>query len=452
MTLIGENDWLGTTPLFYNQRTGAVSRCIHEVIDLRSFEFDPDGLRDYLDFGYCVFGHTPVRDVRFLPPCTRLVRTASGGLCEESLPDPVDQWAGYETRENSVIEALRTSIGDWEQSVDGPIILPMSGGLDSRILSVLVKDKARLRAFTYGISDRPEQSSEVVIARHLSRDLGIHWDPIHLGNFHQYLGRWDDLFGCSTHAHGMYHISFYEQIRARTQPGLPLLSGIVGDAWAGSIGWIPVSAAGDLVDLGYSHGMTARQIACRCRGTGEWREDYWSRHKDKLIDPRFQVVEIVRLKMMLLRYLLEVPRSAGFCPWSPFIDAAIALAMVCLPRDRRVSRAWQHDFFSKLGLDFSNRCGSRQNSLDLRTLTAHPVPPLDTALLSELFDSGPLDRINRILCEPRFGERLAAELQTYPRGHSLARRFRLQNPILQAYASYCTLKPIEQLLRRRNNA
>lgn len=451
MTSIGENDWLGTTPLFYHERTGEVSQSINDVIDLRALEFDLDGLRDYLDFGYCVFGHTPVRHVRFLPPCTRLVRTDTGGLCEERLQDTVEQWSGRQTTEDDVIDQLRAAIHAWENSVEGPIILPTSGGLDSRILGLLMRNKTRLRSFTYGISNRPNESSEVVIAKQFARKLGVRWEQIQPGNFHQYLNSWDDLFGCSTHAHGMYHFSFFDQIRACTQAGLPLLSGIVGDAWAGSIGWIPACSADELPMLGYSHGVSADQGVFRHPGRSRWRDEYWEQEHDKLVDRRFQVVEVIRLKMMLLRYLLEVPRSLGFRPWSPFTDPTIALAMVCLPSERRAGRRWQHEFFAKAGVDFPAR-GSRQNSMDLNAVLDFPPPPLDIALLRELFDETALDRVNHTLNRPDLFTRVRATIQTYPLGRRLVQRLSRGNPLMEAYATYCTLKPLERLLQRRNGA
>ena len=68
-----ETDWLASTPIFYNQKTGSVSANIHDVMpSAGEFSFHPEGLYNYLDFGYSVFGQTPLADVQFLPPATRL--------------------------------------------------------------------------------------------------------------------------------------------------------------------------------------------------------------------------------------------------------------------------------------------------------------------------------------------------------------------------------------------
>ena len=61
-----ETDWLNTKPVFYNEKTKKVSYNINDVIDYANLEFDPEGLGNYLDFGYSVLGHTPVKGVKFL--------------------------------------------------------------------------------------------------------------------------------------------------------------------------------------------------------------------------------------------------------------------------------------------------------------------------------------------------------------------------------------------------
>ncbi|MDR1740849.1 MAG: hypothetical protein LBR38_03250 [Synergistaceae bacterium] len=74
MTVLFESDWLGSRPYFYNTKTGVHGDNVNDVIDWGNVEIDLDGLRDYLEFGYSVFGHTMVKNVRVLPPSSQLVR------------------------------------------------------------------------------------------------------------------------------------------------------------------------------------------------------------------------------------------------------------------------------------------------------------------------------------------------------------------------------------------
>jgi hypothetical protein len=448
-----ETDWLGSRPCFYHERTGVASTCIHDVIDYRNLEIDPDGLIDYLDFGYCAFGHTPVRHVRFLPPSTRLVADAAGGLSEVPLADPVDAWQGRHSRPAETIERMQAAVGQWEKSRQGEIVLPLSGGHDSRLLALLVGEKSRIRSFSYGISRRQAESREVIRAQRVARRLGLAWERIELGDFHGQMGEWDELFGVSTHAHGMYHLEFFARIAHRLDGGRPLLSGIVGDAWAGHIPQFPARSAADLPTLGLARGLRAEGAACRLRGDGRYREAFWNARRERLGDPVFQIVEVIRMKMPLLSFILRVPEHLGFSPWSPYLQPEVALAMVTLPPEQRRHRRWQHDFFAAHQLDLPRFAGgSFENNLDLHALRRLPPVPLDVTLLRELFDVAYLERVNRQTFFPGAGARAWALAQGHPVGARAAAWLHASNPHLSAYAAYLTLKPLENLLRRRNGA
>ena len=111
--------------------------------------------------------------------------------------------------------------------------MPTSGGFDSRLINLLLSDRSRVRAFTYGISDNQLRSTEVVKAREVARRLGLRWQTVPIGEFHRYLGDWDALYGVSTHAHGMYQMEFYDQVRRAVAPGSTVLSGICGEWFSG---------------------------------------------------------------------------------------------------------------------------------------------------------------------------------------------------------------------------
>ena len=78
-------------PFFYDLRSGRAGHRINDVIDPADLEFDPEGLNDYLDFGYCVFERTPVRDVRLLRHSSRVL-SGPAGLRVEHLDDPTNEW------------------------------------------------------------------------------------------------------------------------------------------------------------------------------------------------------------------------------------------------------------------------------------------------------------------------------------------------------------------------
>ena len=140
MQLQYETDWLGSRPIFYNEVTNCASYNINDVIDYSNLEFDPEGFTNYLDFGYSVFEQTPVKHVKFLRYSSRLSVHENGYLEVEYLDDPVEQWIGKTSHEDDVLHMLEMSIQNWEKSVEGEIIIPTSGGYDSRLLNFFIKD------------------------------------------------------------------------------------------------------------------------------------------------------------------------------------------------------------------------------------------------------------------------------------------------------------------------
>jgi hypothetical protein len=431
--MIFESDWLASNPLFYNEVTGKYSHNINDVIENEDIAISPEGLFNYLDFGYSVFEHTPVKNVRMLRHSSRFYSDRNGGYRIEYLEDPVWRYLGKASDENDVLEMILGKVREWENTVSGEIIIPTSGGYDSRLLNYFIEDKSRIRSFTYGISLEPDKSFEVVIAKRLSELLETRWEMIPLGEFNRYLDVWNSLFGVSTHAHGMYHIEFYNKISSTLGRGeLPLLSGIIGDVWAGV--FIPeINCQEDLRALGFTHGLRMDPSVSPRPRDFPIRRQYWETHKELLKDPSFRVVEAMRRKMALLCYLYRVPRFFGFKPWSPFLDLEVATAMLNLPEDQRRNRMWQKRFFGERGLDLEN-CAMEMdysNVLDLVSIFKHPVPLLNVELLHEHVDSDIIKGINMMLetC-------LSEEAVDYGK-------------LLQAYYAYVIIKPVDFVLSKK---
>jgi hypothetical protein len=159
----------------------------------------------------------------------------------------------------------------------------------------------------------------------------------------------------------------------------------------------------------------------------------------------------MRLKLMLLSYLMRVPRLFDFQPWTPYLDIDIAMAMLNLPPERRANRHWQRDFFAKVGLDLENQMlvSTGQNNLNFQALRRIPVQPLDRELLAEVIDPNYVDWINR---DARMNWRVdsrCALLRVRKIGGALRRLGLTPPPTLRAYCAYLCLRPIENLLRGR---
>ncbi|NEO52982.1 MAG: FkbM family methyltransferase [Okeania sp. SIO3B5] len=410
-----ETDWLASRPVFYNEKNGKVSYNINDVIDFTNFEFHPEGLNNYLDFGYSVLEQTPIKDVKFLRHSSRLTVDNDGCIEIEHLEDVVDKWIGKTSHEDDVLHLLHTAIRNWERSVEGEIIIPTSGGYDSRILNYFIEDKSRIRAFSYGI--------EAVYAKKLSEILNIKWEKVDLGNQHLYFDEWDKIFGISTHAHGMYHIEFYNKLLSQVVGENPLASGIVGDAWAGNIGLKNISSPEELYNMGLTHRVCVDSSHSCFISSSDIREKFWLENSDKLQHEFYQIIFLIRFKMILVSYLMTVPSHFGFKPWSPFLEPEIALSMLTLPSSRRQNRIWQREFFFKNGLDLelTNLKVSIEDDIDYQAMCGIPVQPLDDELLGEVIKSQYVQSVNHYVG---------------------------QNNLL-AYYAYVTLKPIENILKKR---
>jgi len=184
----------------------------------------------------------------------------------------------------------------------------------------------------------------------------------------------------------MYHFEFHNRILSCVKGGNPLLSGALGDVWAGSTPPQVLESCHQLNRLGYTHGLNGdiRQSVYTLESAS--REAFWEEHREKLADERYQVIFTQRFKMILMCFLLSVPAFLGFKSWSPFFDIDVCMAMLNLPAERRRGRIWQKDFFRKCGLDFKsmNLKSSEQNTLELQAMRRIPVKPLDGNFLSEV--------------------------------------------------------------------
>ncbi len=456
--LVFESDWLGSEPVYYNEATGAASRNVNDVIAFAQAEFDPEGVRAYLGAGYTVFGRTPVRDVRVLPPSSRLWREDAGGLRVETVPVDLDSRLERRYTEDEVIDLLRARVQAVEAARDGEIAIPTSGGFDSRLLNLMVAEPARVRSFTFGATPRQRDSVEVARARAVAQRRGTRWERIELAPFHGYLDEWDAAFGPAVHAHGMYQMEFYRQVRGRLSGGELLLSGLFGDWFEGKgDDRIPeLKGPGDLTRLIFTHGMHADAGACVLRQHGSpCAEEYFEAHRDILRSPRRLVIEAVRIRMMILHYLLRVPRIYGLRSEAPFLDLEVATAMLTLPDDRRRGRQWVTDYLKSRDWLFEDVHGDSVYWLYWPVMRSQPLAPLDEELLAEVMRRDYVRWINRTVSWRGLwyeGYQRLSGRRGFRRAAARLQALGLRQRRLEAYHAYMTLRPLQRVLQKRNAA
>lgn len=458
-SLVFESDWLASRPFFYNVKTGRASENVNDVIDLVNAEFDPEGFNDYLDLGMSAFGRTPLRDVHTLRYSSRLY-SGPRGLRVEHLDDPAEEWLDRRSTVDEVLGMASVKVNDAAAS-DAEIVVPTSGGLDSRLIDVLLTDRRRVRTFTYGINDHPERSFETVKARELAERLGLRWELIPLGDFHRYFDEWDALFGISTHAHGMYHIEFYRAIRPRVAQGSMLLSGVAGDWFAGNddethrMGTI--DGVADVMKVLWTGGLVADSNYSRFKSEHLGAQRLLEEQPRFRTEPLPRTLAVVRVRMALLSYLLTVPAFCGLRPRAPLADIEVAMRMLTLPTELRDGRRWQHEFFARQGLDLESESldVDFRNTLNFRGMRRAPLRPLDAALLSEVVEADYVRWVNRWVGPLGRSSEALYRLGWVPgfrRAVEALRPTGWQGLRLRAYGAYLTLKPIETLLRRRERA
>lgn len=389
--IIIENDWLGSIPVFYNSNTGDISTLFNEVIENK--EISKEGINNFLEFGYSVFEQTPLEDVKFLRYLSKItVNKDEINIIKKD--DILKKDLSLKKSENEIFNMIEEYINiDDKNNVDNYII-PTSGGFDSRILNICIKNKKKILAFTYGVSKKQCNSFEAVYAKKLCEILGIKWELIELNEFNKYIEEWYQIFGCSTHLHGMYQIEFYKKIFKKNK-GV-LVSGIVGDAFAGKVKVPNIDTINDLIYLGYTHGINCDLNMSKLISNNYNRERFFKEEKNKF-NSMFNSIVIIRNKIILLSYLLTVPEYMGVPTISPFLNFDIVMSMLLLDEERRKNRIWQTEFFeyNDVNLEKMNLQKNNTNTLDLDNLKKYSFPKLNSNLLNEFIELSYINFINK---------------------------------------------------------
>ena len=354
---------------------------------------------------------------------------------------------GKVSSSEETLEKLKSSINDWEKQYDGDIVLPLSGGYDSKLLLSMIEDKKRIKAYSYGFSRRQEESFEVVRAKKLADFYGIEWKHVPLTEFLQYIPDWYDEFGISVHAHGMYQMEFYRQIAKEIQTNNAcVLSGIIGDVWAGNARFDKIGSSCELDKLSYSHGMDIHEDICLLPENRDVSDAFWNNHREQLEDENWRVVYAMRMKLMLLRYLMEVPQGMGYSVWTPFLDIDTAMAMLTLPWEEKTDRKWQSRYFEEQKIEYGwlkTECDYNM-ILDETGLRNTKLEPLNEKLLSKIIDKNFVENVNRNLATAPW-ESFAAKPKTVP--NILNKYIKKHNtPKVNALYSYEILYPLQKVM------
>ena len=447
--IIIENDWLGAIPVFYNAKEQLVSTLSNFCIKDKTIH--SEGLANFCEFGYSVFEQTIFKNVKFMRYYSKLI-VSSEEIKIEYKKDPVleKEFLSKTTATDDVISLMQEYITTIEDKIDGEIVLPTSGGYDSRILNYLVKDKSRIRSFTYGISSDQSKSTEVVHAKKISEIYSTKWEQIELEKFHKYLDKWVEVYGISTHTHGMYHIEFYTKILEKHKFEKPtFLSGIFGDIWAGSVKYNEIKSYQDIINLGYTHGMNLDLSYLQLKSDNTIKKQVFLENKEHLQDDKIKAVFTIRMKLMLISYLTQIPEYFGMPAWTPFLNFEIVKTTLNLPDEQRKNRMWERDFFKSVGLGLEDMGleSVKSNKLDYEIAKKASFEPVDVELMQRYILKKRLEEINKLLSNLSGFEAIKNQLLYIPKVGGVLRRLGFKNEFLKALHEYYVIKAIEKGLK-----
>jgi asparagine synthetase B (glutamine-hydrolysing) len=390
------NNWIGTSPKFFDSRNNLVFGS--QLAGMNGLEMDKLGLFLYLNAGYCLLGKTPYRNVSFL----RANQTLAGSKLLDTNYSFLEKLVSQDTSKvDSALDSISNWVEEMEKTTKGKIVVPLSGGLDSRLLLSMIKDRSRIVAFTYGQSWDESKSNEVKRAEELSKKMGFSWRHIVLNGYSKFTQAWIENRGATSHAHGMYQMEFYSQIERLVPKNSVVLSGIVGDVLAGSLSKVRLSGPNDLWKLTYSHQINASSLMSYIESENLYQEAYnYLSREFEFYEPLFhskRATDLLTLqnKNMLLRYLVEVPELFGLECRSPFLDEEVGTNLLRLEENERENRKWQKDYLKSIGLDDKSlgKSGLHNNTLNFAEINSRKV---DLSLLGTI---GIFDEEKKVLEE-----------------------------------------------------
>jgi len=444
-----ENDWLSGIPVFYNKKDLIVSTLPLKCLTDKTI--DKEGLQDFMEFGYSVFEHTIFENVRFMRYFSQLEINENIQILYK--PDPVEEIIKSDETvdETEVLDEIDNYLSEIEKNTKGPIIIPTSGGYDSRLMNLLTRDKSRIYSYSYGGSKIQTESSEVVFAKKLSEILKTKWKQIELDNYYIYFEKWFRLFGFSTHLHGMYQIDFYKKIldTDNFEDQALLLSGIVGDAWAGKSYKFKIDSYKDLYKLGLSHDLNLDLKYSKLVVEDSAKKEFLNKYGKNINHEHFQIISLIRIKVVLLSYLTQIPEYFGLISYTPFLNFNIVSKMLKIPANRRENRKWQTDFFTKnrINLNSMQLKYTKSNTLYLDVFKKSKFELLDVGLLNEFISEQHLNHINRNIEKISFADKIINWLTTTPKVKGICQLIGIKSKTKHAIFEYFILKAIEKSLK-----
>jgi asparagine synthase (glutamine-hydrolysing) len=234
--LVVANDRFALMPVYFAHDESGVrigSSVSNTILDSQP-EFDVLAWTEFLFLGYILGDKTPYKRVQCLPPATILVRDAEGVRLRQywdwsTIKRLSDAEQPPSCFSGQIVDRLASSIA-WMLPDASKVVMPLSGGLDSRtLLCHAIWLQKPVCTYTFGVLD----SWDVLLAQQVARETGIEHHLLHLDE--NYLAR--QLPDLVEETGGM--LKLFDTAVAGIRHllpalGAPVISGLAGDSVFGS--------------------------------------------------------------------------------------------------------------------------------------------------------------------------------------------------------------------------
>ena len=235
--------WFGEHPIFYFIRSNLilVSSSYQELLqslpaeEIKSLDFDRTAIYESFLFNTVLRGRTFFQDIKKIIAGKKLTINAKTSAIKEEqcFILPFNKEKNPNTDAGKLIDQAidiyeNLALPDTSQAED--VLLPLSGGFDSRLLACLMKRKGLdFHSITFGT----KESTEPFIARKIAKSLGVNLQYLELKD--EYYAHWGDEVtrltgGLSNHRHcHMYACMNENKISSKY-----IVHGFLGDVYAGA--------------------------------------------------------------------------------------------------------------------------------------------------------------------------------------------------------------------------
>jgi hypothetical protein len=348
-----KSDWLGSFPCYYDEVTKEIAS--HwGMLDLRSREYDPIGCYTLKKYSFIPTSRTLKSGVKRMLSNQILIwrpdnvecSTRNSSLNCEALIQPTD-----------VVQRVAARLKK-DGLDESRVIIPLSGGYDSRFLASIVKTKfgRAFKSFTYSLLGPEGDCFESKVSKVVAQKLESPWCSFDLTGYGRYEKIIIDLTGGFSHVNGDYYEMFAEQVQQTLDPScdgeMLVVSGIVGDAWCGKT-LIPYKIDLQAGNLLLNHGISTydwlindTEIGVSDQAEKELN-DYFSQ---RISSNETVLLELVRAKVALLSFLCYSFERRGIRCSAPFLDKYVVEAVLSLDPKKRLNRKWQDEYFKNQGI------------------------------------------------------------------------------------------------------